>query len=114
MFSGKIVVRKDAQKTDAKQSSNNLLLSENALIDTKPQLEIWDDDVKCTHGATIGRIDKEALFYLQSRGVSRAEAQNILSFAFASELVSRVSDAALREHLDSIIHKRLEVSWKSE
>jgi Fe-S cluster assembly protein SufD len=114
VFSGKIVVRKDAQKTDAKQASNNLLLSKNAVIDTKPQLEIWADDVKCTHGATIGRMDEEALFYLRSRGVPLAEARNILSIAFASELVSRVSNAALREHLDSIIHHRLEASWKSE
>jgi len=112
VFSGKIVVRKDAQQTDARQASNNLLLSEDAVVDTKPQLEIWADDVKCTHGATIGRMDDEALFYLRSRGIALAEARNMLSQAFASELVSRVRNEALRSHLDSLIQQRLESSRK--
>jgi Fe-S cluster assembly protein SufD len=108
VFSGRIIVRKDAQKTDARQSNNNLLLSENAQIDTKPQLEIWADDVKCTHGATIGRIDEEALFYLRSRGISGVQAHRMLSHAFASELLSHVQLPALREHVDNAIHLRLE------
>lgn len=110
VFSGKIVVRKDAQQTDARQASNNLLLSEDAVVDTKPQLEIWADDVKCTHGATIGRIDDEALFYLRSRGITRSDAQKILSHAFAGELVSQVKNTALRTYLDTLIHNRLERS----
>ncbi|MBN1447944.1 MAG: Fe-S cluster assembly protein SufD [Bacteroidetes bacterium] len=108
VFSGKIIVRPDAQKTDAKQANNNLLLSGNALVDTKPQLEIWADDVKCTHGATIGRLDEDALFYLRSRGLPKAKANSILSYAFASELVGRVRLGALRAHLDAAIHNRLE------
>ena len=108
VFSGRIIVRKGAQKTDAKQSNNNLLLSENAQIDTKPQLEIWADDVKCTHGATIGRIDEDALFYLRTRGISSAQAHRMLSHAFASELLSHVQLPALRDHVDSAIHLRLE------
>ncbi|MCB2206137.1 Fe-S cluster assembly protein SufD [bacterium] len=113
VFSGRIIVRKDSQKTDAKQSNNNLLLSDNAQIDTKPQLEIWADDVKCTHGATIGRIDEEAMFYLRSRGVPEALAGNILSYAFASELLSHVKTPALHDYLDHAIHERLERSWKT-
>lgn len=108
VFSGKIIVRKDAQKTDAKQSNNNLLLSEDAQVDSKPQLEIWADDVKCTHGATIGRIDEEALFYLQSRGIGREQAHSMLSHAFASELIAHVKLPALRELLDALLHERLE------
>ena len=111
VFSGRIIVREDAQKTDARQSNNNLLLSDDAQIDTKPQLKIWADDVKCTHGATIGRIDEDALFYLRSRGVPEQQAKNILSYAFASELLSHVQPPALREHLDQAIHSRLERSW---
>ncbi len=113
VFSGRIIVREDAQKTDARQSNNNLLLSDDAQIDTRPQLEIWADDVKCTHGATIGRIDEDALFYLRSRGIPEEQANNIISYAFASELLSHVKLAALREHLDHVIHQRLERSWKS-
>ncbi|MDT8324648.1 MAG: Fe-S cluster assembly protein SufD [Bacteroidota bacterium] len=111
VFSGRIIVRVDAQKTDARQSNNNLLLSNDAQIDTKPQLEIWADDVKCTHGATIGRIDENALFYLRSRGIPEQRAKNILSYAFASELLSHVQLPALREHLDQAIHTRLERTW---
>ncbi len=110
VFSGKIIVRQDAQKTDAKQSNNNLLLSENALVDTKPQLEIWADDVKCTHGATIGRLDDDAMFYLRSRGLPKEQAHSVLAYAFASELVSHVRLEPLRQHLDDAIHRRLERS----
>lgn len=110
VFSGKIIVRQDAQKTDAKQSNNNLLLSENALVDTKPQLEIWADDVKCTHGATIGRLDEDAMFYLRTRGLPKKQAHSLLAYAFASELVSHVRLDSLRQHLDDAIHRRLERS----
>ena len=104
VFSGKIIVRKDAQKTDAKQSNNNLLLSDDASIDTKPQLEILADDVRCTHGATVGRLDENAVFYLRSRGIGAAEARDILTWAFAGDIVSQVAPDGLRAHLDQHIH----------
>lgn len=112
VFTGRIIVRKDAQKTDAKQSNKNLLLSDRAMIDTRPQLEILADDVKCTHGATVGRMDEDQLFYLISRGIDRAQAENILSYAFAGDIVSRVPIADLREALDAHIQRRLEEAWK--
>ncbi len=90
VFNGKIFVRKDAQKTDAKQTNRNLLLSENAVIDTKPQLEIFADDVKCTHGATVGQLSQEALFYLRSRGIGIEEARRMLIQAFASQVLGRI------------------------
>src|SRR5574342_1239088 len=83
VFHGRIIVHKDAQKTDAKQTNRNLLLSDHAQIDTKPQLEIYADDVKCTHGATIGQMDENAVFYLRSRGIGRDAARALLLFAFA-------------------------------
>ena len=104
VFNGKIAVRKDAQKTDSKQSNKNLLLSENATINTKPQLEIFADDVKCTHGATIGQIDAEAVFYLRSRGIGLEEARNLLIRAFANDILDRVKFEPLRSGL----HKTLE------
>jgi Fe-S cluster assembly protein SufD len=107
VFNGKIFVRKDAQKTDAKQTNKTLLLSDDATIDTKPQLEIYADDVKCTHGATVGQLDEEQVFYLRSRGLSLGAARDILTFAFASDVVSRVHVEPLREQLDAIMHKRL-------
>jgi len=97
VFHGRIVVHKDAQKTDAKQTNRNLLLSDSARIDTKPQLEIYADDVKCTHGATIGQIDEEPLFYLRSRGFDLATARNMLLHAFASECLDRVNEPVVRE-----------------
>ncbi len=99
VFNGRIVVRKDAQKTDSKQSNKNLLLSEDAVINTKPQLEIFADDVKCTHGATIGQVDQEAIFYLRSRGIGHEEARKLLTFAFANEIIERVKYAPLRDRL---------------
>ena len=89
MFNGKIFVRPDAQKTDAKQTNQALLLSDDAAINTKPQLEIFADDVKCTHGATVGQLDREALFYLRSRGISDEQARDLLIYAFASDVVER-------------------------
>jgi Fe-S cluster assembly protein SufD len=107
VFHGRIVVHKDAQKTDAKQTNRNLLLSDSARIDTKPQLEIYADDVKCTHGATIGQIDEAQLFYLRARGIAEADARNLLLYAFAAECLDRMKDAAAREFAGGLIGERL-------
>jgi Fe-S cluster assembly protein SufD len=107
VFNGKIKVRKDAQKTDAKQTNKNLVLSDDASIDTKPQLEIFANDVRCTHGATIGQIDDEAMFYLRSRGVGQDDARTILIYAFASDVVERVHVEPLRQQLLGMIENRL-------
>jgi Fe-S cluster assembly protein SufD len=106
VFNGKIFVRKDAQKTNAKQTNRNLLLSNDAVIDTKPQLEIFADDVKCTHGATIGQLDEKALFYLQARGIPIAMARRMLIYAFASEVIERISLPQIREELDKVLLER--------
>lgn len=108
VFNGKIFVRKDAQKTDAKQTNKTLLLSDEATIDTKPQLEIFADDVKCTHGATVGQLDEQQVFYLRSRGIGEHDARDILTFAFADEVVGHVSIEAVRDRLEQIIHRRLD------
>jgi len=107
VFHGRIVVRKDAQKTDAKQTNRNLLLSDNAQIDTKPQLEIFADDVKCTHGATIGQIEESAIFYLRSRGIDELSARQLLLLAFAGECLERMSTRSVRTHIEGLIHGRL-------
>jgi Fe-S cluster assembly protein SufD len=107
VFNGKIRVRKDAQKTDAKQTNKNLLLSEEALVDTKPQLEIYADDVKCTHGATIGQLDEDSLFYLRSRGIDVESARSILIHAFASDLIERIPVAPVRTGLECLLMTRL-------
>jgi Fe-S cluster assembly protein SufD len=107
VFHGRIVVHKDAQKTDAKQTNRNLLLNDDAQIDTKPQLEIYADDVKCTHGATIGQIEENALFYLRSRGISEAEARQLLLMAFAEECVDRMHAGAARDHAEKLIREHL-------
>ena len=103
VFNGKIYVHPDAQKTDAKQSNRVLLRSNDAVIDTKPQLEIYADDVKCTHGATIGQIDEKALFYLRSRGIYEDLARSLLVYAFANEIASAVPLAAVREHVERFL-----------
>jgi len=108
VFDGRIIVRKDAQKSDARQVNNNLLLSEHALVDTKPQLEINADDVKCSHAATIGQIDANALFYLRSRGIPRDEARSLLMCAFVGDVVGRIKIEALRSGLERLLHARLE------
>lgn len=108
VFNGKIFVRPDAQKTNAFQSNRNILLSENSTIHTKPQLEIWADDVKCSHGCTTGQLDEEALFYLRSRGIPKDMARGLLLDAFASETLEGVSDEAVRTFVDSLIQKRLQ------
>lgn len=107
VFHGRIIVHKDAQKTDAKQTNRNLLLTDNTQIDTKPQLEIYADDVKCTHGATIGQIEEDALFYLRSRGIGEAEARRLLLQAFASECLDRMKPDAVRDYVESIVQQRL-------
>jgi Fe-S cluster assembly protein SufD len=107
VFHGRIVVHKDAQKTDAKQTNRNLLLSDNARIDTKPQLEIYADDVKCTHGATIGQIEEEQLFYLRSRGIDEVAARNTLLYAFAAECLDRMQEPAAREFAEGLIRERI-------
>jgi Fe-S cluster assembly protein SufD len=103
VFHGRIIVHKDAQKTDAKQTNRNLLLSDQAQIDTKPQLEIYADDVKCTHGATIGQLDENAIFYLRSRGISLESARTLLLFAFTSEILERVKVEPIRNYLEGLV-----------
>jgi Fe-S cluster assembly protein SufD len=103
VFHGRIIVHKDAQKTDAKQTNRNLLLSDDAQIDTKPQLEIYADDVKCTHGATIGRFDDNALFYLRSRGLAEAAARHVLLLAFANECLDRMNSPQVRDQLEKLV-----------
>ena len=106
VFNGKIFVRKDAQKTDAKQTNKVLLLSDSATINTKPQLEIFADDVKCTHGATIGQLDADQIFYLQSRGIPAEQARRLLTFAFANDIVGRIKIAAIRQQLEKVLVER--------
>jgi Fe-S cluster assembly protein SufD len=109
VFHGRIIVHKDAQKTDAKQTNRNLLLSDDAQIDTKPQLEIYADDVKCTHGATIGQVEENALFYLRSRGLDEVAARRLLLYAFASECLERMRTGPVRNYLEA-----LTTSWLPE
>lgn len=106
VFNGKVLVRQDAQKTNAFQKNNNILLSNNALVNTKPQLEIFADDVKCSHGATIGQIDEEAKFYLKSRGIGEEAANAILIHAFASDVIKSMKIESVRNYLEDILSKR--------
>jgi Fe-S cluster assembly protein SufD len=107
VFTGRIIVRPGAQKTDSKQTNNNLLLSSEAHADSQPQLEIYADDVKCTHGSTVGPLDPRAVFYLRSRGVGEREARRILTYGFGAEILGRMEVAALRAQLDRIVRGRL-------
>ncbi len=107
VFNGKIFVRKDAQKTDAKQTNKTLLLSDEATIDTKPQLEIFADDVKCTHGAAIGQLDEEQLFYLRTRGIDLESARDMLTYAFATDVIQRVRSESVRGRLEGLLRSRL-------
>ena len=107
VFNGKVVVHRDAQKTNAHQANHNLLLSRDAEIDTKPQLEIYADDVECTHGATIGQIDEQQLFYLRSRGIDEGMAHNLLVHAFAHDVIERIRVPSLRSQLEQILFARL-------
>jgi Fe-S cluster assembly protein SufD len=106
VFNGRIHVHQDAQKTDAKQTNKTLLLSDEAMIDAKPQLEIYADDVKCTHGATIGQLAAEAIFYLQTRGISKEQARGLLTFAFANDIIGRIKVEPLREQLERTLLDR--------
>jgi Fe-S cluster assembly protein SufD len=106
VFNGRIIVRKDAQKTDSKQTNKNLVLSDDAVIDTKPELQIHADDVRCTHGATIGQLDAESLFYLRSRGIGKDEARNLLTFAFAQDIVDRIKVQSLKGSLERILFEK--------
>ncbi len=108
VFNGKIFVRPQAQKTNAYQSNKNILLSDSATVNTKPQLEIFADDVKCSHGCTIGRLDEEGLFYLQSRGITEKNAKSLLLHAFASDILENIQLKVFREYVDQQISKRLD------
>jgi len=107
VFNGKIFVRPDAQKTNAFQSCKNIVLSTEATMNTKPQLEIFADDVKCSHGTTTGQIDEEALFYMRSRGISRSEAMALLMFAFCADVISQIRIDSIREYLEGVIAEKL-------
>lgn len=109
VFSGRIVVRQDAHKTDARQSNNNLLLSEHAMIHTTPQLEIFADDVKCTHGATVGQLDRDALFYLRSRGIDLEKARRLMTQAFSSELIRLIAQDRIRDRFTDLLSQ-----WNSQ
>jgi Fe-S cluster assembly protein SufD len=106
VFNGKIYVHPDAQKTDAKQTNQTLLLSDEATINTKPQLEIFADDVKCTHGATIGQLDEDAIFYLRSRGIGQEAARSLLTYAFANDIISRIKVEPIRAQLEQVLLAR--------
>lgn len=112
VFNGRIIVRPDAQKTDSKQTNKNLLLSDEALANTNPQLEIYADDVKCTHGATIGQLSADALFYLRARGIGLETARNLLTYAFANEITNRIKIEPLREELEKLLFSRLPTDEK--
>lgn len=107
VFNGKIFVRPQAQKTNAFQSNRNILMSETATVNTKPQLEIWADDVKCSHGCTTGQLDDEALFYLQSRGIPYDSAKAMLLYAFALDVLAPIKNEVLKNYLDTLISERL-------
>ena len=110
MFNGKIVVRQDAQKTDAKQTNKALLLSDDAAINTKPQLEIFADDVKCTHGAAIGQLDDDAMFYLRARGIGEVEARSLLIHAFASDVLDGIKVDVVREGAQVVMEQKLKIA----
>lgn len=114
VFHGRIVVQPDAQKTDSEQSNQNLLLSADAEIDTKPQLEIYADDVKCAHGATVGQLDEAALFYLVSRGIEREAARRMLTQAFAAEVLETIEPAALQDYLSAKVSGQLSPAASTE
>ena len=108
VFNGLVMVHPDAQKTDSKQSNKNLVLSEDATINTKPELKIFADDVRCTHGATIGQLDADAIFYLQSRGIARGRARDLLTHAFATDITERIKVEPLRSSLEKRIWEKLD------
>jgi Fe-S cluster assembly protein SufD len=107
VFNGKIMVRKHAQQIDSAQSSRNLLLSDKAHVDTKPQLEIFADDVKCAHGATVGQLDVDELFYLKSRGLSESTARSLLIYAFAAEIIEKIPVASVKGQLQRLVMEQM-------
>src|SRR5207249_12042257 len=111
VFNGRIIVRPGAQRTDSKQTNDNLLLSTAARADSQPQLEIYADDVKCTHGSTVGPIDQTQLYYLRSRGLSPDAARSILMYGFGAEILDRMRHRAVRDRLDHLIRERL--AWST-
>ena len=108
VFNGKIYVQPQAQKTNAYQSNKNVLLSDDASVNTKPQLEIYADDVKCSHGCTVGRLNEEGLFYLQSRGIPERVAKSLLLHAFAIDVLEHIRPEPIRDYVDKLISERLE------
>jgi Fe-S cluster assembly protein SufD len=110
VFNGRIIVRPGAQRTDSKQTNNNLLLSDSARADSQPQLEIYADDVKCTHGSTVGPLDETALFYLRSRGIGPREARGLLTYGFGAEILDRVRIPTVRAQLDELVRDRLGIA----
>ena len=113
VFNGKIFVREGAQKTDAMQTNKNLLLSEKARVDTKPQLEIYADDVKCAHGAAVGQIEPEELFYLETRGIGPELGRSLLTYGFAEEVIAKIKLDSIRAELDQIVLKQLHTSLET-
>jgi Fe-S cluster assembly protein SufD len=107
VFNGKIFVRQDAQKTNAFQSCKNVLLSEDASMNTKPQLEIWADDVKCSHGTTTGQLNDDALFYMQARGISKDTAKAFLTLAFAQDVIDKFEIVAIKEYLQALVEEKI-------
>jgi Fe-S cluster assembly protein SufD len=107
VFNGKVCVRPEAQQTDGKQTNRNLLLSNTAKVDTKPQLEIFADDVKCTHGATVGQLDESALFYCRTRGIPLPDARMMVTYAFAAEVIEEIQARPVAEHLEALVRERL-------
>jgi len=114
VFNGKVFVRHGAQQTDARQTNKNLLLSKEAQVDTKPQLEIYADDVKCTHGAAVGQLDEDEMFYLASRGINPALAKNILTYGFAEEVIERIKIESIRRELNEAVLNRLHSEFQIE
>ena len=113
VFNGKVFVREDARGTDAQQSNKNLLLSNDARVDTKPQLEIFNDDVKCSHGATVGQLEEEELFYLLSRGLNESLARNLLTYGFAEEIVNKIGIESIKRQLDEAVLNRLNANLEA-
>lgn len=111
VFNGKIFVRPQAQKTNAFQANRNILLSEKASVNTKPQLEIWADDVKCSHGCTTGQLDEEALFYLRTRGIHKDSARAMMLYAFAGEVTDKIPHAGIKDYIDTVINERLQKNF---
>ncbi|MDQ3220694.1 MAG: Fe-S cluster assembly protein SufD [Acidobacteriota bacterium] len=113
VFNGKVFVRENASGTDAKQSNKNLLLSNEARVDTKPQLEIFNDDVKCAHGATVGQLEEEELFYLLTRGLNNELARNLLTYGFAEEIINKIGIESIKKQLDEAVLNRLNANLEA-